>query len=297
MSDKIELTERPWGNRSGLPPREPAPDLVRDAAALRDEPEPIRLKLVQQLIFRSRSEWRGNEVEILPAAYGNEDNYWNVALAETLSLETFANLLSLHLLDPVEQPIVFAGRNTIAVAMHVSRALKRALEAAEPFFIETRRGLEVWPREAARWLLASPRYRGLVPDGLRAFLEGSAPERHALLTTAPADGPGPKFSCSLDRLRAATRQQQQREPISVVVAVEPLQPAKSEVMRKRTNRSVPRDSVLVAIGDLYQNGELPQKADQKIAADVKNWLEKHKRPTVSDATVSRVLKSLRIPQL
>ena len=55
--------------------------------------------------------------------------------------------------------------------MHVSRALKRALEAAEPFFIETPRGLEVWPREAARWLLASPRYRGLVPDACPVTLE------------------------------------------------------------------------------------------------------------------------------
>jgi hypothetical protein len=181
---------RPWGNRGGLPGREPAPDLVRQAEALRGEPEPIRVNLVTQLIFRSRIEWRGDEEEILRGAgYSDPGEFWATCLAEPMSPERFAHQMALHLADPTEKPFMFAGRSTTAVEMHVRRALSLAADIAEPFFIKTRRGLLLRPpREAARWLWASPRYRGLLPDGLRVCLDADV-RPTAQLDQVPSRGP------------------------------------------------------------------------------------------------------------
>jgi hypothetical protein len=161
MSPKIEPLERPWGNRSGLPARVPAPDLVHQAAALRGEPEPIRSILVEGLIINSRQEWRGDEEDILSAAYGDPAEYWKTQLEKPRSLESFAHLISRHLIDPVEKPFAFGDRYVTAVEAHVLIALRN------------KRDLPDDPGAAVLWLLASPTYRGLVPQTLRIALEGS----------------------------------------------------------------------------------------------------------------------------
>jgi hypothetical protein len=161
MSPKIEPLERPWGNRSGLPARVPAPDLVRQAAALRGDPEPIRSILVEELIVNSRQEWRGDEEDILSAAYGDPAEYWNVKLEKPLSLENFAHLISRHLIDPTEKPYAFGERYVTAVEAHVLLALRN------------KRDLLNDPGAAVLRLLASPTYRGFVPPTLRIAVEGS----------------------------------------------------------------------------------------------------------------------------
>jgi hypothetical protein len=62
--------------------------------------------------------------------------------------------------------------------------MKAALKEKQQWFIKTPgKPLEVWPREAVKWLLSKPLRSDAVPPGLKAFITGSEASTANLVAT------------------------------------------------------------------------------------------------------------------
>jgi len=86
----------------------------------------------------------------------------------------FIHLLACHQIDPTDR---LSEADPRSKRHMLGAALYLALETRETFFIKggNLRNALLRPRAAALWLLSLPKRRDLVPPGLRAYLEGSAP--------------------------------------------------------------------------------------------------------------------------
>jgi len=108
--------------------------------------------------------------------YRGAAEYWAAAMSQPMKASSFAHLLSVHLMDPIERAGEFDRRTK--VHQNLDSALRSAAGTGAPWFIKDAvAGADdldramVRPRAAAEWLLSLPTRRDLVPPGLRAFIE------------------------------------------------------------------------------------------------------------------------------
>jgi hypothetical protein len=158
-----------------------APHILAEALRFADHTnKKMRHTFVTSLIGQARSEGFEIDAKFYSAAgYRDANEYWHVAMSEPMNALSFAQLLAVHLSDPV------TSDNSV-LNMNIESAFCLALKTGEPWFIRVpyapERGpsdlnrLMLHPRTAAEWLLSMPRRGHLVPPGLRAFLESSKRE-------------------------------------------------------------------------------------------------------------------------
>lgn len=207
----------PWGNLARLPPR-PLPDYVRkEAEALGEVRMFDRITLVDQLIFNTRvmRGLMGLEDEILELAGFPNGEYWRARVGRQCTPESYAFHLSRFFADPADPgnpgdilPVVPGNSpvdygNMSIVQRLLRDALRRAYDIGEPFFVLTRKGIaEIITDQAGQWLLADERYREILPQSYRAFLEKGG---HAQPLPAPRAEPAPDAAELPDRDEARRR--------------------------------------------------------------------------------------------
>jgi hypothetical protein len=123
---------------------------------------------------RLRGDTTSDEEMIKKAGYLCEAEYWRVATSRPMKALAFASFLAGFHLNP-------AARDDQMLRFAIEAALCLALRTGQPWFIEDHRSpargpgdltrLSLEPRGAAEWFLSLPTERGLIPPGLRAFLE------------------------------------------------------------------------------------------------------------------------------
>ena len=130
--------------------------ILARAAALSSQREGIRCEHVKELIHDAVACKLDIESEIFQVAYGDPEGreYWNAHLSEPLSVEAFAELLSAHLGQDMEE-----SQSALIAAVGGRFELR-------PLLPDT----GVVPRAAVQWLLSLPKRAHLVPRTLRAVL-------------------------------------------------------------------------------------------------------------------------------
>src|SRR5262249_7831823 len=154
---------------------------VDRAKALSNVAEVFRCHQVTLLICDTVAFGVRAEAEIFQAAYGDRRGrrYWEAHLSEPMPVYSFANVLSAHVAEKVEQ------LETARIA--IIRALRDAAQAGECWFSgdtslllaiedgQTDFGnlgkVKVHPRAAVDWLLSKPKREHLVPETVRRFLK------------------------------------------------------------------------------------------------------------------------------
>jgi hypothetical protein len=153
----------------------------------------VRHTIATSLLTRARQEGRESDEEILAAiGYQSTDEYWSVAMSEPTQATTFAHKLAMHQTDPTEQLNEFNPISRVHALLYA--ALNLALKSRQKFFIGTPRSLKdamLDPRAAVLWLLSLPKRRGLVPPGLRRYLQPEPePLKSRRAPPAPQRPPG-----------------------------------------------------------------------------------------------------------
>jgi hypothetical protein len=114
------------------------------------------------------------EAEVRKAGYQSEAEFWDAALARTITAEEFAEFLKdFHLSRPSfdEQAFDSAIRSTLTLSLRMNPPFVIPFESLPKRHLYDIETVHVQPRAAALWLLSMPSQRWLVPEELRAFLE------------------------------------------------------------------------------------------------------------------------------
>ncbi len=124
------------------------------------------------------------EAEDRKAGYQNEAEFWDAALARTITAVDFAEFLKdFHLSRPSfdEQAFDSAINNALTLGLRVNPPFVIRDETMPKWTLYHIETAYVQPRAAALWLLSHPSERWLVPEEIRAFLEGEVKPSAATL--------------------------------------------------------------------------------------------------------------------
>lgn len=197
-------------------------DALAAAARAASAPERVRFERVTTKVGSRRS--FGLPVDenfFREEGYRGAAEYWAAAMSEPMKASSFAHLLSVHLMGPIERAGEFDRRTK--VHQNLDSALRLAAEAGEPWFIKdavTGAGdldrAMVRPRAAAEWLLSLPMRRDLVPPGLRAFVEAGA--KPAAIESTKSSAPG--RPTSMDLVAAEMRARAARDELLKTLTAE-----------------------------------------------------------------------------
>ena len=176
------------------------------AASLSSKPEGIRCERVTELMHDAVGCGAGIEAEIFQAVYGDPGGrkYWETHFSEDLPIETFADLLSVHLAVSGENS---EDENMEELRSSIVSALLHAINTWELFRPLGCDYGSVSPTAAAHWLLSKPKREHLVPETLRQFLR---PKQHrAISKVQPL--PGPVYLLPRKRGRRPKKLEQTKE--------------------------------------------------------------------------------------
>ena len=124
----------------------------------------IQLENAKSRIFGARMFGTSIESAVKQAGFADERAFWEAALSFPQEIHEVADLLSrFHARPERSQQLAID-----AAAKHVSDALARAKAAKFDFFLSE---THLDARASLVWMLSVPKYRGLVPESARTFLE------------------------------------------------------------------------------------------------------------------------------
>jgi len=165
--------------------------------------ERVRFKTTEAQLASNRNLGGATSVQEIAKrnGYENHKDFWLALLAKPLPASTYVFLLrSYH--SRLDAPDLGALEMGFRAILKTARStglpwIFRDTQATAVTESKSLDGWMVYPRPATEWLLSMPTERPLVPEELRDFLEGRAPDTlPARLRSAKSDAPQGKCPAS-----------------------------------------------------------------------------------------------------